>query len=560
MCAVMALCAFLGLSASADRSGMIGPPRADLIFHGGRVLTLTDPEPSPPPTAVAIAGDRIVCVGVDAVVLALRRADTVVIPLGGAVVTPGFHDAHAHLYGLGKALEQVDLIGTRSAQEVVARVAALAAALPHGAWVEGRGWDQNDWEVAEFPHKNLLDEAVGDRPVLLRRVDGHAAWTSSAALRLAGITAATPDPPGGRLIRDAAGEPTGVLVDNAYLLVSEHIPAADRQQMRARVKAAMEHCLRYGVTGVQEAGVPVERVQLYREMQRQGELQIRLYAMLDDDEQTLAAGFTEGPYLSPDGMLTVRAVKLYADGALGSRGARLLADYSDEPGNRGLLITPAEHLREVARRAGRAGFQVCTHAIGDGANRLVLDIYAELLRELDLTDARWRIEHAQILHPVDIPRFAELGVIASMQPVHCTSDMDWAGDRLGPARVEGAYAWRRLRDADVHLCFGTDFPVEHVDPLAGIYAARTRMHPDGTPSGGWQPDQCLTGREALQLYTAGSAYAAFREAELGRVAPGMLADLTVLSGDPTGSPCTDLLAIRVLLTVVGGKIRYDGRP
>jgi len=559
MYAVMVLCALLGFLVPAVRAGMVNPTRVDLILHGGRVLTLTDPEPSPPPTAVAIAGDRVVRVGDDTAVLALRDSGTVVIPLDGAVVTPGFHDAHAHLYGLGKALEQVDLTGTRSAREVVARVAMKAAILPPGAWVEGRGWDQNDWEAAEFPHRNLLDEAVGDRPVLLRRVDGHAAWASSAALRLAGITAVTPDPPGGRLIRDATGEPTGVLVDNAYLLVSEHVPVADRQQMLNRIKAAMEQCLRYGITGVQEAGVTAERVRLYKEMQQQGKLAIRLYVMLDDDEQTLAAGFTAGPYISPDGLLVVRAIKLYADGALGSRGALLLADYSDEPGNRGLLVTPVQHLREVARQAGRTGFQVCTHAIGDGANRLVLDIYAELLTELALTDARWRIEHAQVLHPADIPRFAELGVIASMQPVHCTSDMDWAGDRLGSARIEGAYAWRRLQDAGVRLCFGTDFPVEHVDPLAGIYAARTRTHPDGTPSGGWQPDQCLTGREALQLYTVGSAYAAFQEAELGRVAPGMLADLTVLSDDPTGSPCTDLLAIRVLLTVVGGKIRYDGR-
>jgi predicted amidohydrolase YtcJ len=555
MSAILALCAFLGFSSTtlAEESS---PPPVDLLLHGGRVITLVDPEPTPAATALAISGDCILQVGDDATILALRQPTTRVINLAGAVVVPGFHDAHAHLYGLGKALAQVDLVGTLSAREAALRVAAKADAAPAAAWLTGRGWDQNDWEVAEFPHRRLLDEVVGDRPVYLRRVDGHAAWVSSAALRLARVTRTTADPEGGRIIRDTEGEPTGVLIDNAIDLVSAVIPLEDEETMRELIANAMTHCLRHGITAVQEAGVSGARVELYKQMHAQGELQLRLYAMLDDDEATLADGFAAGPYTTSDGMLTVRAVKLYADGALGSRGARLLADYSDEPGNQGLLVTSREHLLEVALRAGRAGFQVCTHAIGDGANRLVLDLYQELLASLQLDDARWRIEHAQILAPTDIPRFAELGVIASMQPVHCTSDMDWADERLGPDRLAGAYAWRSLLESGAHLCFGTDFPVEHVDPMAGLYAARTRTHADGTPTGGWFPDQCLAGRQALQLYTVGSAYAAFQERELGRLQPGMLADLTVLSGDPVHGPAEELQSLEVLMTVVGGKIRY----
>lgn len=559
MGAVLTLCAIIAFSSPVAAVDSAGPLPVDLILTGGRVITLAEPEPEPAPTALAIAGDRILTVGDEATVLALREPETLVVALSGAVVVPGLHDAHAHLYGLGKALAQVDLVGTRSAREAAERVAARAADLPKTAWLEGRGWDQNDWEVDEFPHRRLLDEVVGDRPVLLRRVDGHAAWASSAALRLAGVTAVTPEPSGGRIVKDPAGEPTGVLIDNAIDLVGAIIPAVDRETMRAMVKAAVDHCLQYGITGVHEAGVSQERIDLYRQMQQQGELHLRLYTMLDDDDTTLAAGFAAGPYVSPDGLLAVRAVKLYADGALGSRGALLLQDYSDDPGNRGLPVTSQERLLDVAKRAGRAGFQVCTHAIGDGANRLVLDIYEKVMADLQLDDARWRIEHAQILDAADITRFAQLGVIASMQPVHCTSDLDWADERLGTDRLAGAYAWQTLLAAGAHVCFGTDFPVEHVDPLAGLYAARTRTHADGTPAGGWYPDQRLDGRQALQLYTVGSAYAAFLEQEVGRIQPGLLADLTVLSGDPTSCPPRELLQMQVVMTVVGGKIRYDGR-
>jgi predicted amidohydrolase YtcJ len=559
---LLAVCTLLQMAAPAVQGGAgsaVPEGSADIILYNGRILTLSEPEPNPAPSALGILGERIAWLGADPEVLAHRGAGTLAVDLAGAVVVPGFCDAHAHLYGLGKALAEIDLAGTCSAEECVARVRQAALASSGDAWLQGRGWDQNDWVVPEFPHRALLDAAVPGRAVLLRRVDGHAAWVSSEALRRAGITATTPDTAGGRILRDEAGEPTGVLVDNAVDLVRAVIPPVAPAELRRRVRLAVDHCLRHGLTAVHEAGVPAERLALYEQMAADGELDLRLYCMLEDDPATLDTWLARGPFRSADGLLNIRSVKLYADGALGSRGALLLADYSDDPGNHGLQLTPSAHLLEVARRAGRAGFQVCTHAIGDGANRLVLDIYEQVLGELDLRGARWRVEHAQILNLRDLARFAALGIIASMQPVHCTSDMDWVEARLGPDRSAGGYVWRSLLESGAHLCFGTDFPVEDVDPLAGLYAARTRQHPDGTPPGGWHPEQCLDGRTALRLYTAGGAYAAFQEDQLGEVAPGRLADLTVLTEDPTAVVPAELLKLRPLLTVVAGRIRFDGR-
>ncbi len=530
-------------------------PPADLVLIGARVLTLDEDDSLA--SAVAISAGRIVYVGDDQGALDLATPGARIENLDGAVLIPGFSDSHCHLYGLGKALAEIDLTGTLDAADVVARVASEAAANPQLEWLQGRGWDQNDWPVQEYPTHTLLDAAVGNRPVYLRRIDGHAAWVNAVALRRAGIDRNTPDPAGGRILRGADGEPTGVLIDNAADLVRARIPSVDPAEVRRRVLLASEHCLKYGITGVHEAGISRERALLYRDMVAAGELPLRIYGMYQDDAATLDKGLAAGPIRTDDGMLTVRAVKLYADGALGSRGALLLEDYADDPGNRGLAVTPREHLTEVARRAAAAGFQVCTHAIGEGGNHLMLDIYEEVLGETALQDARWRIEHAQVLTPDDIPRFAQLGVIAAMQPTHCTSDMDWAEDRLGPDRAKGAYAWRSLLDNGAHLCFGTDFPIERVDPLAGLYSARTRTHPDGTPLGGWQPQERLDGLTALRLYTAGSAYASFRENELGRIAPGFRADLTVLNLDPAACSDEELLQGKVLLTVVNGKVRFE---
>ncbi len=537
-----------------EHSGAVAS--ASLIFLGGHILTLTERDASAPATAVAVAGGRVVFVGDDAGARDLAEPETRVIDLAGATLLPGFTDSHCHLYGLGAALAQIDCVGTVDAEAVAALVDSAARAAPSGAWLQGRGWDQNDWKVKEYPHRTLLDRVSGDHPVLLRRIDGHAAWANSKALRLAGITADTPDPDGGQIVRDAGGKPTGILIDNAADLVLDIVPEPDRAEKTRRIERAIRHCQERGLTGVHEAGIDFERLDIYRELDADGRLGLRIYGMFDDKPAVLEKALAEGPFISADGMVTARAVKLYADGALGSRGAMLLADYADKPGWRGLPVTPRAHLEEVARTMGAAGFQICTHAIGDGANRMVLDIYSKALGALGFEDRRWRIEHAQILSPQDIPRFAKLGVIAAMQPTHCTSDMDWVPDRIGQERARGAYAWKSLLDSGARLCFGTDFPIERVDPLLGLYAARTRMHPDGSPPGGWHPEQRIDGRTAVELYTAGSAYAAFQEDALGRVAPGYLADFTVLDGDPSTCGDTDVLDLKVLYTVVDGKIVY----
>lgn len=556
--AALMICALPATAAAAREEAMTDAQspdtRADLILHGGRVLTMLAAEPVPAPTAVAVAAGRILYVGDDAGALALAAPEAKRIDARGGTIIPGFIDSHAHLYGLGKALAEIDLRGAATVEEAVQRVAEAAAANPGRGWLEGRGWDQNDWPVKEYPHREMLDRVARKRPILLRRVDGHAAWASTMALALAGVTAATPDPAGGSILRDAQGEPTGVLIDNAVGLVTAVIPAPDEPEVRRRLRLAAEHCLRLGVTSVHDAGVSWERAQLMRALVDEGALGVRVHAMYDDDAATLAAALQAGPWTSADGMLSLRAVKLYADGALGSRGALLLGDYSDQPGHRGLAVTDPGHLRWVMRTLGGAGFQVCTHAIGDGGNRLVLDLYEEVLGELKPRDARWRVEHAQILDPADIPRFAKLGVIAAMQPVHCTSDMDWADERLGGDRLKGAYAWQSLLKTGARLCYGTDFPVEKVEPLEGLYAARTRTHADGTPIGGWRPEEAVDARTALWLYTAGGAWAAFAEDELGVVAPGYRADLVVLDGDPVGGPAAALLTMKVTATVVGGNV------
>jgi len=531
--------------------------KADLILTGGHVLTQTDTSYPTPPTAVAMAGGKILAVGSDELVLKNKGPETRVVALDGATVIPGLVDSHCHLYGLGKSLAQIDLMGTESPEQILEIVARDATKSAADAWIEGRGWDQNDWEIIKYPHRRMLDGIIPDRPVFLRRIDGHAAWANSEALRRANITRDTPDPEGGEILRDELGEPTGILIDNAVGLVTEIIPEIGPAETRRRIKLAIDQCVSLGLTGVHEAGVGWDRALIYRDMAGAGELDLRVYAMYGDDPATLENAYAEGPVFTGDGMLTIRAIKLYADGALGSRGALLLDDYTDRPGHRGLPVTQSDHMREAMTSGGHAGFQICTHAIGDGANRLVLDLYEEVLGELELEDARWRVEHAQILDPEDIPRFGQLGVIAAMQPVHCTSDMDWADERLGEERLAGCYAWRSLLESGAHLCYGTDFPVEKVDPLAGLYSAITRTHPDGTPIGGWQPQEAVDAATALELYTAGGAWAGFEEKKSGRVAESYQADLTVLEGNPVTCNPVDLLKMKVKMTIVNGRMVYE---
>jgi predicted amidohydrolase YtcJ len=516
-------------------------------------------------TALGVRGGRLAFVGDDAGARAWLGGRGPEVRGGGAHVYPGLVDAHAHLQGLGKSLEEVALEGAGSAAEAAVRAASAAAELPQGAWVTGRGWDQNDWPGAPWPSAAVLDAAVGGRPAYLTRKDGHAAWVSGAAIALAGITRDSGDPEGGKILRDAQGRPSGVLVDNAMDLVGKLRPAESEATLARRYAKARDACARAGLTGMHDMGVSAATLAALRRLDEAGELGLRVYALLDDIPELWSAEFARGPQTArPGGRLTVRAVKLYADGALGSRGAALLEDYSDEPGNRGLLLLSLAALEERVRQAADAGYQVCVHAIGDRGNRVVLDAFEKVLGARHgggLVHAlRPRVEHCQVLHPDDIARFARLGVIASLQPTHCTSDMGWAEQRLGRERCRGAYAWRALAGRGVPLAFGSDFPVESPDPRRGLHAAVTRQDAAGAPPGGWFPEQRLSLAEALRAFTTGAALAAFGEAELGCLARGQLADLTIFDRDLGAGPPAGILAAQVWATVTGGRPLFAAEP
>jgi predicted amidohydrolase YtcJ len=477
----------------------------------------------------------------------------VVIDVGGAMILPGLVDAHAHLPGLGEALETVSLVSSRSYEEVIERIARQAAALPAGHWVLGRGWDQNNWPGQEFPTKEALDRAIPDHPVAVRRIDGHALLVNSAAMELAGIERSTPDPEGGEIIRDANGEPTGVLIDNAMNLVTRQLATVDREDRKRRLALATETAARYGLTEVHDAGVSDLDIDLFLELQNERRLPIRVYAMLTDDTSLLERWYQRGPLLDQE-RVTVRAIKLYADGALGSRGAALHQPYSDAPDQTGLLVTPPAHIENVARGARAHGFQVGTHAIGDRGTTVVIEAYEKA--GVEARD-RYRIEHLQTVRLSELPRIAEMGVIASMQPTHATSDMPWAEARLGE-RIEGAYVWRSVLDQGIPLAFGSDFPVEVVNPFAGLYAAVTRQDLDGHPPGGWYPNEAVSIREAIHGFTGGAAFAAFAEGERGRLEPGMQADLVVIDRNLLEIDPREIPDTRVLYTVSGGRIVYSG--
>ncbi len=530
--------------------------QADLIVVGDTIHTLNPEQPRV--EAVAIRGQYIVFTGSREEAERFKGSGTRVLDVTGKTVLPGLVDAHAHLSGLGKALRQVDLVGTDSAVAARERVLARQKTMPPGDWIEGRGWDQNDWPVKEFPTFADLD-GTDANPVYLRRVDGHAGWLNKRAMELCGITKDTKDPDGGRIIRDESGNPTGVLIDNAKNLVTSVKPEPSFEERVERYRTAIDECHRYGLTGIHDAGIGAKDLEALRYLVEHGELNFRVYGMLESDEESFAEEFMRnGPELDPDHYLTIRALKIYADGALGSRGAALLAPYSDEPGNAGLLMHTRDELLRWTTLAIENGFQVCTHAIGDGANRLMLDVYKEAMDEAGEGDYRLRIEHAQILAPGDIGRFKELSVIASMQPTHATSDMYWAVDRLGSERLVGAYAWRKLLNTGAVICCGSDFPVEGANPLWGIYAAATRQDAEGWPESGWYSQECMTVEEAVSGFTREAAYAGFMESIKGCVQVGMLADLTVMASDPFKVPKSDLHDLAVTHTVVGGEVVFDG--
>ena len=542
--------AMAALGADAAHRQAAAPP--DLIVTGA-IYTAIPRQPRA--GAFAVANGRIVAVGDRATVAAMRGPETAVLDVSEGVVVPGLHDAHGHFLGLGESLAIVDLRDTPSEAAVIDRVAARVRTAGPGQWVIGRGWDQNDWPDARWPTRAALDRIAPDTPVALERIDGHASWVNGRALAVAGVTRATPDPPGGRLLRDASGEPTGVLVDTAQQLVTRSIPPPTADEVDARILEADGLMRRLGVTMVHDAGASAQTIEAYRRLSRQGRLATRLYVMLDSDPATTGPWFSRGPLLDPSHRVVVRAVKLYADGALGSRGALLLDDYADEPGTRGLAVTPPARLEAVAASAARAGFQVCTHAIGDRANREVLDLYERLARRHPaMRGLRPRVEHAQILDAADIPRFGRLGVIASMQPTHCTSDMPWAPARLGPERTaRGAYVWQKLLQSGARVASGSDFPVEQANPMLGFHAAITRQDVHGHPPGGWAPDQRMSRAQALASFTTEAAYAAHAEADLGAIAAGRLADFVVLSRDIMTVTPAEVPATRVHRTFIAGR-------
>lgn len=513
------------------------------------------------PTAQALVFDmdgRIVALGgTDAMRAEYPSAKR--IDLGDATVVPGLIDAHGHVAGLGLTKLRADLVGTASKAEVVERLQAFARDLPRGAWLLGRGWDQNDWPEKRFPTAADLDAAFPDRPVWLTRVDGHAGWGNTAAMRA--VKRDLPgdwQPEGGQIVRDARGRPTGVFVDAAMDLVETAMPALDDATAQRALELGMQEAVRHGLTGVHDAGVSLENLRRYRRLADSGSMPLRVNAMADGDSDALAELCRSGLYRHPSGRLQMRSVKLYIDGALGSRGAAMLEDYSDQPAHRGLLLMKPTALDATVAKARGCGVQVATHAIGDRGNRVVLDAYAKALA--DARDHRWRIEHAQILAPGDIARLAPLQVIASMQPTHATSDMPWAEERVGPQRIVGAYAWRQLRDSGARLALGSDFPVESVDPRLGLFAAATRTDAAGLPTGGWLPQERLTSFEALRGFTLDAAYAGFNESEVGSLEVGKRADFVVLAQDPLAVEPARLRTLTVQATYVDGRPVFQARP
>ena len=524
------------------------PSSSTTVYVSRRVRTLDAERPIA--EALAVRAGKVLAVGTRAEVLAAAGGDARVVELGEATVVPGLADAHGHLSGLGSSLSGVKLEGTASRDEVIARVVAAPATARQGDWIIGQGWDQNDWPEKDFPGRAELDAKLPKTPVALGRVDGHALWVNGEALRRAGITRDTNDPAGGRILRGPDGEPTGILVDNAMGLVDAVLPSPTDAQVEARMAAALAHCAQVGLTEVHDAGMDLRTFRLLQRWDKEGKLPLRVYVMADGQGNDRETYLREGPFQGR--MLTLRAVKLSMDGALGSRGAALHAPYSDEPGHTGLLLLSPEEYEARVRAFMARGFQVATHAIGDRANTLVVDT---LLRSAEATgtrNGRHRVEHAQVMRLEDISKLGASGFIASMQPTHATSDMPWAEKRVGPERIRGAYAWQRLKEAGAPLALGSDFPVERADVLLGLYAARTRQDAEGQPENGWYPRQRLSGEEALEGFTVGAAYAAFADTVRGRLKPGMDADFVAFSVDPVDAPPAELLTAQVKLTVVAG--------
>jgi predicted amidohydrolase YtcJ len=541
---LLAAAAVLSLSSASASSAQ---PAADLVIWGGPVYTGASPARA---EAVAIVANRIVFVGDRAGAQAKVGPGTEVVDLKGAALFPGFTDAHAHLRGIGERELSLNLEGSKSAAEAVGRVKAYLAQRKPSGPVWGRGWIETGWPEGRFLERGDLDAIAPDQPVLLVRADGHALVANSAALKAAGIDETTPAPAGGEILKGKDGKPTGLLVDNAMSLVAKLRRAPTEADRREAFEAAFKVETAYGWTGVHSMSVDWADVLLLEEMNAAGGSPLRVYNAVDGEE----AGplFSGGPRTTKDRLIVTRAIKLYQDGALGSRGAALFDPYADAPGTTGLVLTPPGAMRAAMEKAKAAGIQVASHAIGDRGNANVLDLYGSV----GAKDLRWRIEHAQVVRPSDIPRFADLGVIASMQPSHAIGDLHFAPARLGGPRLEGAYAWDGMRKAGVLVAGGSDAPVERGAPLIEFYAAVARKDLAGFSGPGWHPEQALSREEALKLFTSAAAYARFAEGELGTLEVGKLADLSAFSVDLMTAPEAEIPKGRAVLTVVDGKVVY----
>ncbi|MEE8341899.1 MAG: amidohydrolase [Candidatus Neomarinimicrobiota bacterium] len=531
--------------------------RADLVIIGGKVATVDNNFSIA--EAVAIQDDIILFVGTNKEANKYIDDKTKVIELNGELVLPGLIDSHGHLTGFGKSLENVDLVGTNSFQEVLDLVKERVKTVESGKWIRGRGWDQNDWEIKEFPHHQALSRISPNNPVLLSRIDGHTILVNQKAMKIVGINRFSSDPDGGKIQKDSNELPTGIFIDNAKKLITDHIPKYSTEKIRGIIQNAANRCVELGLTGMHDAGISPSRFDDYKFLTDMHKMPLRINAMLSDTVISDLNSFLQKYKIDSYGndFLRVKSIKLYADGALGSRGAALLEPYSDDPENSGLIVTDNSHLLEVCKAALESEFQVCTHAIGDKAIRTILDVYEEALQENPKKDHRFRIEHSQIINLNDISRYKELGIISAMQPQQAVSDMPWTEDRIGSERVKGAYAFRSFLDEGVIIPCGSDFPVEIPNPLIGIHNAVTRQDKNAYPEGGWLPEQRMTVEEAIKGYTIWAAYAAFQEDILGSIEVSKLADFTILDRDILAIEPSEILKTKPIYTIVGGEIRFQ---
>lgn len=541
-------------------------PKADLVIWGGPIYTAN--EQNEKVEAVAVAADTIAFAGLRAEAEAWVGDHTKVIDLKGKTMTPGFIESHAHIMGVGYNRLNVDLMAVASYEELVEKVKEAANKTPKGEWIMGRGWHQDKWIssperiVQGFQTHHLLSEAVPDHPVFLSHASGHAGFANARAMEVAGVTKATPSPDGGEIFRDINGEPTGLFNETAQQLITRAIPDASPERNKMALELAIQECLENGITSFQNAGADADEIALFKTLMNEGKLNVRIYTMLNGrNDSLLQAYYQKGPEIGLGGhRLTVRSIKLYSDGALGSRGAWLLEEYSDMPGAFGHNVMPMEDIEKVVNEALAAGFQVCTHAIGDRANQEVLDIYEQAFKNNPdkAKDHRFRIEHAQHLDLQDIPRFAQLGVIPAMQAIHMSSDRPWAIYRLGERRiVNGAYVWQKLLQTGAKVINGTDAPVEPISPVASFYSSVSRKTLKGTPEGGYESDQKMSREQALKSYTLDAAYGAFEEGIKGSIEVGKLADFTIFDRDIMTVDEKDILNTQVLMTIVGGKVVFE---